>query len=204
MRLKSRLERLERLSRALRCASCSYSLTDVPPPLPGVLPDSRPDGTILVMANCWKCGARFNVEGGSLRERQIRALFAETPPAETYRDERAAAAVAYIVRQFMLAKLRERAREPEQKAPAQAWRGYKARESPPELSRAARQRVALFKRAEAEGKAIHERLAERYGKRDFASKTFAEIETLLFDNASPEAVALDEEYERLSGATEEV
>lgn len=202
MRLKSRIERLERLVRALRCASCSYSLSDVPPPLPGVVHSEQAGGAILVMATCWKCGTRFNVTGGSLRERQIRALFSQTPPEDSYCDERAAAVVAYIVRRYTLAQLRERAREPEQERPAQTWHAPKTKESRPALSLAARQRVALFNRAQAEAASIHSRLIDRYGQQESKHKTFAEIETLIFGDVSPEAVELDAEYSRLSGAEE--
>lgn len=203
MRLKSRVARLEKMVKALRCASCAYTLADVAPPLPGVVPADPAAAGPFVIACCWKCGARFTITGGSLRERQLRALYFSTDPAKAYTDRRAAALTAYVLRRHLLEAARAEEAAPAQEAEPDYYHGRRPKKrEQPGLSAAARRLRALLSRLQFEGAEFHERMRRLHGEQDFASITFAEIETLFFGEASAEALALDAEYTRLLGDEE--
>lgn len=61
------------------------------------------------------------------------------------------------------------------------------------LSAKARARLALHQRTSAQSKAEYERLQKRFGDvpRDMDGKTFVELETIIFGDASEAARALD-------------
>lgn len=147
--------------------------------------------------------------GDTLRQRQVDALFYSTNPAETYTNERARAVFAYVLRLYFLQrKLSANAEKGEDDNPQKPY-GSRARREKQKtvalMSRKARERITARQRAEAEASAEHERLRERLGDvpRDMDGKTFADLETIIFGDASPEAVALDSRWDA-SGAGEQV
>ncbi|MDQ3816470.1 MAG: hypothetical protein M3362_02115 [Acidobacteriota bacterium] len=205
MRLKSRVARLEKEIRGLRCAWCAFSLFDVAPPLPFLPRSERPQ--LLIYACCWRCGSRFTVAGDSIRERQVNALFYATNPAETYTSERGRAVFAYIIRLYLLHRKQAANGEEEEESEHQKSYGRGARREAPKviLGKKAKERLTARQRAEAEARGEHERLRKRLGDapRDMEGKTFAELETIIFGDASPEAGELDAQW-IASGASERV
>jgi hypothetical protein len=199
VRLKSRITRLETQMRDLRCASCLFSIYDVAPPLP-FLPNAE-NFELAVFACCWKCGARFNITGNILRERQVYALFFSTPTAQVYTDERARAVFAYVIRLGELSQKRAEARETK----AEVFTYKKKEKQQYKLSTKARARSAIYQRLVAEAVAEHEKLKKLYGEMpdDMSSKTFVELESIIFGDAGSEAHALDAKW-NASGAGEEV
>jgi hypothetical protein len=211
VRLKNRAKRLEGQLRELRCAWCSFSLADIPPPLP-FLPQTE-NHDAVVFACCWRCGARFSVGGVSLRERQLNALFSSTPPAKAYTDERARAVSSYLVRRYILSR-KVAAKESKNKD-ENYHKGYRRQEQERQLKKtlrdsmspAARAKLALRHRAQVEAQANYEKLNKRFGDapRDMDEKTFAELEIIIFGDASDEAHQLDARVAEVeSGATETV
>jgi hypothetical protein len=197
VRLKNRVNRLERQLRELRCAWCSFSLYDPPPPLP-FLPRTE-SNKISVFACCWRCGSRFNIEGDSIRARQLNALFYSTNPATTYTDERARAIHTYIVRRYILSRkiaaqeteddsLNYHERHQKQEKERQLQEKLRAAISPK-----AKARLVMYQRVEVEATTDYEKLRHRLGDapRDMDDKTFAELEIIIFGDASDEAHALD-------------
>jgi hypothetical protein len=182
--------------RGLRCAWCSFAVLDNAPPLP-FLP--KEECNVIVFACCWQCGSKFNVIGGSLRGRQVNALFYSTHPAQAYTNEQARAVFAYVVRLISLSEKRVEACGT--KAEAGVYRKKEKQQF--RLRAKARERLAMYQRAVAEAFAEHEKLRKIYGEMpdDMFDKTFAELEIIIFGNASPEAHAQDAE---LSGASKKV
>jgi hypothetical protein len=148
-----------------------------------------------------------------LRERQLNALFYSTHPAKAYTDERARAISAYIVRRYILSRKLaakesdnkgENYRERQQRQEQEGQLKKTLREA---MSATARARLALRQRAQVEAKANYENLCKRFGDvpLDMDGKSFAELEIIIFGDASPEAHALDRQAAVLeSGATETV
>ena len=201
MRLKSRIKRLEEQMRGLRCVWCSYSVFDVAPPLP-FLPNKEVI-TVAVYACCWQCGSKFNISGDSLRRRQVSALYYSTNPAEAYTNESARAVFAYLVRHNQLSQRRAEASEPGAEAHTDSY--HQEKKQTQKMSAKARARSSLYQRAMADIYAQHEKLRKLYGElpSDTFGKTFVELETIIFGDASAEAHALDAEW-AASGASEEV
>lgn len=182
----------------LRCSWCLYSLSDTAPPLP-FLPHTEVC-EVLIHACCWRCGARFNVVGNTLRERQIDALFYSTPPVRVYTDERARALYTYVIQRYYLhQKLAAREDEKESTNYHKSYQKEEEARKQKEMLRSvmrpqAKQRIALYQRVEAEFDVGNKKLRKRFGEmpRDMESKTFAELEIIIFGDASDEARALDE------------
>jgi hypothetical protein len=197
VRLKNRIGRLERQARELRCAWCAFSIYDITPPLP-FLPN-REIPEVRVYACCWRCGTRFNVCGDSLRERQVYALFYSIRPAQLYTEERARAVLAYIVNRYLLARkaVADEAEDEGGNRQAHHWKQGKRRRAAEQarvvLSPKARARAVLYQRTMAQSNAEHEKLQKLFGDapRDMDGKTFVELETIIFGDASEEALALD-------------
>lgn len=173
--------------RGLRCAWCSFALLDTAPPLP-FLPNKE-SREVAVFACCWQCGARFNVMGETLRERQVYALYYSTHPAQAYTNEQARAVFAYVVRLISLSE--KRAEACETKTDAGAYR--KKEKQQLKISAKARERLAMYQRSMTQSLAEQEKLRKLYGEMpdDMFSKTFAELEIIIFGDASSEAQALD-------------
>lgn len=207
MKLKSRIAKLEREIRGLRCAWCTFTLFDVAPPLLSLPRTEMRE--LLVYACCWRCGSRFNVTGDNIRRRQVHALFYSTSPAETYANERARAVFAYVLRLYFLhRKLSKNDEKGEESSRQKSYGSIARREGRKTIavmSRKARERVLARQRAEAEASEEGEKLRKQLGDtpRDMDGKTFAELETIIFGESSPEADALDAQW-IASGAKEQV
>lgn len=197
MKLKNRISRLDKQMRELRCAWCAYSLFDVPPPL-SFVPNMESD-ELSVLACCWRCGTRFNVAGDSLRDRQLNALFYSTHPAKVYTEERARAMHTFIVSRYILAR---KVAGQENKDEGLSYQEQRQKQEDDRLmkekmqaslSPKARIRIAMSRNYEAQATAEYAKLRKRLGEspRDMDGKTFAELEIIIFGDASDEAHALD-------------
>jgi hypothetical protein len=208
VKLKSRIVKLEKQLRELKCFWCVACLIDTPLRL-----SFKPrDVEVIVFTCCWRCGSKFNVQGGSLRERQIDALVYSTHPVKTHTDMRARAVYTYAVNRYMLRlKLKARNKKEETKDFDYHARHQKAQQNRKELRALlrpqAKAKAALMRRVELESGAEWEWFRKRFGEmpQDLAGKTFTELEIIVFGDASQEANALDAQAAELeSGATEKV
>lgn len=194
MRLRSRVKRLEEQMRGLRCAWCTYSLCATPPPLPFLPGQQVPES--FVFAVCWRCGTKFNVVGETLRHRQVQSLHYSTHPAKAYTDERARAVFAYVINRHIAEKELAGSEDDDDSRndhPPVRRRTRQRAEARALMSRKARERLVAQSRAEAEFTVEYERLCKLLGElpHDMYDKTFAELEIIIFGDASEEAHALD-------------
>lgn len=205
MRLRNQLKRIEEQMRALRCAWCLSALSDTPPPLP-FLPRQK-GCEAFVIAICWRCGTKFNIEGGTLRDRQARALYYSTHPAKAFTDELARAVITYVIsRQSAERQLagREDGNDNKHDQPPTRRSAHQKKEIKASMSRKARERLTAYRRAEAEFSAELEKLHKQFGDlpSDMQDKTFAELEIIIFGDACDEAHALDARMKALKSGSD--
>ena len=176
---------------------------------------------VAVYAYCWRCGSRFNVAGGTVRERQLGALLYSTNPAKVYTDLYARALYTHAVKRYILhRRLTTRPTKEETPDENETRMEYNARKRQEQereqqnkkelmalISPKAKERTALLRRSQLQSNAETWQQQKQFGYMpdDLKDKTFAELEIIIFGDASPEAHALDQQALKLeSEATETV
>lgn len=134
-----------------------------------------------------------------MRQRQLNALYYSIQPTKYYTDERARAVFEHLLRRYILAR-KLAARENEDNGESYHERQQR-QENEKQLqaklraimSPQVKARLKMHQRVEAEATADYTKLRKRLGDmpEDMKGKTFAELEIIIFGDASDEAHTLD-------------